>query len=126
MKTLIRAALAAGLAVSYAAPLSATGLDSTDPVVASFYRDLDRESTRGGSARVGGEQDRLPAIFRAALNADDLVVASFYRDINRELARASGTEVVAPEQDRLPEMVRAALEAHMGSQRGEQVVARRD
>jgi len=126
MKTFIPAVLAVGLAVSLAAPVSATELDLTDPVVASFYRDLDREPTLGSGARAGSEQDRLPAIFRAALYTGDQVVASFYRDMHREPARASGIAGVSREQDRLPEMVRAALEERVASRRNEQVAARRD
>lgn len=126
MKTFIQAVLAVGIAGSSAVLVSAAELDGTDPVVASFYRDFDREPTRGAGARVAHEQDRLPAIFRAALYAGDQVVASFYRDMHREPARASGIAGVSREQDRLPEMVRAALEERVASRRNEQVAARRD
>jgi hypothetical protein len=70
MKTVIASTAVIGLAVLLDAPVSAAELDGSDPVVASFRRDLNRDPTPTGQlTRADAEQDRLPEVIRAALEA---------------------------------------------------------
>jgi len=127
MKRLVQSTLVVCLALSSGAPVMATELDGADAVVASFYRDMDREPTRTvAGVQVRGEHDRLPDIVRAALDGGDPVVASFDRSLSRR--PSSGERKVLNsdvEQDCLPGMVRTALEDEAPSNGGT-VIAHRD
>ena len=118
MKTIIQTTLAVSLAVAFAAPVSANELDGNDPVVASFYRDLNREPTVStGVPRIKREQDRLPEITRTALDGGDPVTASFERNLHYT-PNATGEFLMSDvEQDCLPGLVRAALEEDSSSWR---------
>lgn len=110
MKKLVQSTLVVGLALSSGMPVLATELDGKDAVVASFYRDLNREPSRTrGSVHVREEQGRLPEIVRSALDGGDPVVASFVRELRHE-PTPNGTIIKSDvERDFLPERVRAAL-----------------
>jgi len=127
MKRLVQSTLVVGLALSFGAPVMATELDDNDAVVASFYRDMDREPTRtGAGVHVRGEQDRLPEIVRAALEGGDPVFASFDRSLNHQPNSGEKKMLISDvEQDHLPGMVRAALEVGAPSNGGT-VIAHRN
>jgi len=127
MNRLVQSTIVVGLALSFGAPVMATELDGTDAVVASFYRDMDREPTRTvAGVQVRVEQDRLPDIVRTALDGGDRVLASFDRSLNHRPSSGEKKMLISDiEQDHLPGMVRTALEDGAPSNGGS-VIAHRN
>ncbi len=125
MNALTKSALAMGLALSIGAPVSAADCSTSDPVLASFCRDLNRgEPTPAQWSRHAElEPDRLPGMVRGLVAGYDEIVASFHRDLHRE-PTPEMTVRVPVEQDQLPEQVRAALGGSVRTKPGYSSLAR--
>jgi len=76
MKTTVAIFLAA-IAAPYADSAIDPMLDPLDPVAASFLREFERSTATPGTPRVGAapDHDRLPEIFRGALDAPAPTIA---------------------------------------------------
>jgi len=124
MNALTRSTLAMGLALSIGAPVSATDCSTSDPVLASFCRDLNRGPTPARWSRHAVlEPDRLPGMVHGLLAGYDEIVASFHRDLYRE-PTPEMTVRVSVERDQLPEQVRAALWGGVWTKPGNSSLAR--